>query len=118
MRNSVRTNHQLALLLLLAAAFLLGACVKLPRHTRLTSNQMTHEIARREAGRAAVAPVNINTASADELARLPGIGKGLAERIVSYRKEQGRFRRAEHLIMVPGISERRFRAMRALITVE
>jgi competence protein ComEA len=67
---------------------------------------------------ATAALVNINTASPDELERLPGIGKALAARIVSYRREQGRFRRVEHLLIVPGISERRFRAMRAQLIVE
>jgi competence protein ComEA len=62
--------------------------------------------------------ININTASAGELEKLPGIGKGLSARIIAYRKEYGRFRRPEHLMMVRGISARRFRAMQALITAE
>ena len=61
---------------------------------------------------------NINTASAKELEKLPGIGKGLAERIIEHREKHGPFRRAEHLLIVRGISDRRFRAMRDLITVE
>jgi competence ComEA-like helix-hairpin-helix protein len=63
-------------------------------------------------------PININTASAKELEGLPGIGKGLAERIIEHREKHGPFRRAEHLIIVHGISDRRFRALRDLITVE
>jgi competence protein ComEA len=55
--------------------------------------------------------INLNEASAAELEKLPGIGKGLSERIIAYRKEYGRFRRAEHLMMVRGISTRRFRAI-------
>jgi competence protein ComEA len=62
--------------------------------------------------------LNINTASAEELERLPGIGKGLAERIIDHRAKFGPFRRPEHLIIVRGISDRRFRALRDLITVE
>jgi len=62
--------------------------------------------------------LNLNTASAQELERLPGIGKGLAERIVKHREEYGAFRRPEHLIIVRGISDRRLRALRDLITVE
>ena len=62
--------------------------------------------------------ININTASAKELEALPGIGKGLAERIVEHREQYGPFRRAEHLMMVRGISDTRFRALRHLITVE
>ena len=62
--------------------------------------------------------VNINTASPEELERLPGIGKALAARIVAHRQQYGRFRRTEHLIMVRGISDRRFRGLRAQVTVE
>jgi competence protein ComEA len=62
--------------------------------------------------------ININTASAKELEDLPGIGKGLAERIIQQRHKYGPFRRAEHLIIVRGISDRRFRALRDLVTVD
>jgi competence protein ComEA len=62
--------------------------------------------------------ININTASAQELEKLPAIGKGLAERIVDHREKYGPFRRPEHLIIVRGISDKRFRALRDLITVE
>jgi competence protein ComEA len=53
-----------------------------------------------------------------ELEKLPGIGKGLAERIIDHREKFGPFRRTEHLIIVRGFSDRRFRALRDLITVE
>ena len=62
--------------------------------------------------------ININTASEKALEQLPGIGKGLAERIVDHRGKYGPFRRPEHLIIVRGISDRRFRMLRDLITVE
>ena len=59
--------------------------------------------------------ININTASPEELEKLPGVGKVIAERIVAQRKQYGPFRRAEHLMMVRGISDRKFREMRAMI---
>jgi competence protein ComEA len=62
--------------------------------------------------------ININIAPARELERLPGIGQGLAERIISHRERFGPFRRPEHLIIVRGISDKRFRALRDLITVQ
>ena len=62
--------------------------------------------------------ININTASAKELEELPGIGKGLAARIVEHRQRYGPFARPEHLIMVRGISEHRFQAIRDQITVD
>jgi competence ComEA-like helix-hairpin-helix protein len=66
----------------------------------------------------APARININTASAGELETLPGIGMGLAERIIEHREKFGPFRRPEHLIIVRGISDKRFRALQDLITVE
>ena len=59
--------------------------------------------------------VDINTASPEELEKLPGIGRGLAARIIAHREQYGRFRRVEHFIMVRGLGERRFRKVRALI---
>ena len=63
-------------------------------------------------------PLNINLAPVSELEKLPGVGKVIAERIVTYRLENGPFRRAEHLMMVRGISDSKFRSMQALIVVE
>jgi competence protein ComEA len=114
MRDSALENRLLAKLLLLAVAFLFAACVKLPRHTSLTSSPMSSPVL----ATASTPLVNINTASPDELERLPGIGKALAARIVAHRQQYGRFRRAEHLMMVRGISDRRFRSLRAQLTVE
>ncbi|MGH9905008.1 MAG: ComEA family DNA-binding protein, partial [Pyrinomonadaceae bacterium] len=62
--------------------------------------------------------INVNTAAAIELEKLPGIGPRLAERIVAYRQEHGPFRRVEHLMMVRGISDRKFRKIRQSVTVE
>lgn len=62
--------------------------------------------------------ININTASRAELEKLPGIGAGLAARIIAHREQFGAFRRAEHLIVVRGISERRFLALREFVTAE
>jgi competence protein ComEA len=47
--------------------------------------------------------VDVNTASAEELAALPGIGPSLAGRIVAWRARNGRFRSPEALEQVPGI---------------
>jgi competence protein ComEA len=62
--------------------------------------------------------VNINTASPAELEQLPGVGKVIAERIVAQREQYGPFRRAEHLMMVRGISDRKFREIRSMILAE
>ena len=60
--------------------------------------------------------VNINTASAGELEELLGIGPILAERIVEYRRENGRFRYVYELMDIPGIDENTYLALRDRIT--
>ena len=62
--------------------------------------------------------VNINTAAAEELTALPGVGEALAERIIAYREEHGRFREAEELLEVKGIGESKFAEMKDWIILE
>jgi competence ComEA-like helix-hairpin-helix protein len=62
--------------------------------------------------------ININSASAQEMEQLPGVGKVIAERIIAYREQYGRFRRPEELLMVNGVSDKKFRAIQALIVVD
>lgn len=94
-----------------------SACVKLPRQRAGVVRSLTTF----EAAHAAPAPVspriNINTASRAELERLPGIGAGLAARIIEHRERHGAFRRVEHLIIVRGISQRRFETLRPFVTI-
>lgn len=64
------------------------------------------------------AKVNINTASANELAeKLTGIGPVLAERIVDYRKTNGGFKQIEDLKNVNGIGDKRFEDLKNSICV-
>ena len=62
--------------------------------------------------------VNINTALASELETLPGVGKVIAERIVIYREQYGRFRRPEEVLMVSGVSDKKYRAIQSMIVVQ
>lgn len=106
----------LFLVLSLGSGFLFAGCVKRP--TRATNLVAVTEPALLQSFPNKPELININTASEQELEKLPGIGKGLAERIIEHREKYGPFRRAEHLIIVRGISDKRFRALRELITVE
>ncbi len=60
-------------------------------------------------------PINLNTASQEELRELPGIGEKLAERIMAYRKTHGRFRSVEDLREVKGIGKKRMERLRPLV---
>jgi competence ComEA-like helix-hairpin-helix protein len=60
--------------------------------------------------------VNINTASAAELAYLPRIGAKVAERIIAYRKEKP-FSRTEELMEVKGIGEKLFLTLKPYVAV-
>jgi competence ComEA-like helix-hairpin-helix protein len=62
--------------------------------------------------------ININTASPDELQRIPHVGEKLASKIVEHRELNGPFRRVEHLMLIPGISDKRFRKIRPMVRVE
>lgn len=62
--------------------------------------------------------VNINRASLDELEKLPFVGEGFARKIIEHREKYGNFRRAEHLLLIEGISDRKFRQIREKIKVE
>lgn len=61
--------------------------------------------------------VNLNTASAQELDSLPGIGKAIAQAIVEYREQKGVFQTIQQVMEVEGIGEKTFEAIRDLITV-
>jgi len=61
--------------------------------------------------------ININTASAADLEKLPQIGPKIAQRIIDYRKESGGFKRIEDLMKVKGIGEKTFDRLKDLITV-
>lgn len=62
-------------------------------------------------------PLDINTATAEELTELPGIGPELAARIVEHRTAHGPFAAVEEILEVPGIGEGKLEAIEERITV-
>ena len=62
--------------------------------------------------------VNLNTATVEELIKLPGVGEVMARRIIEYRGRHGSFRRAEEIIIIEGFSEQKYRALAGIICVE
>ena len=61
--------------------------------------------------------VDLNTSTAKELQQLPGIGKGLAKRIVEYRTTNGPFKSVEELIQVRGIGKKTFAKMKERLVI-
>jgi len=95
----------------LAAVVSDGMQVVIPSITE-ADNSMQQEKREREG------LVNINTASAEELCKLPGIGESRARDILAYRKEQGDFGSIEDIMQVSGIKEGMFLKFKDMIYVE
>ncbi len=63
------------------------------------------------------AKININTAGKDQLMELPRIGDKMSDRIIQYRKENGKFKKTEDIMKVKGIGEKTFKNFEDKITV-
>lgn len=66
---------------------------------------------------AAGGPIDLNTATVDQLESLPGVGPSIAAAIVEHRERSGPFRSVDDLLDVPGIGPARLDALRELVTV-
>ncbi|MGB0037163.1 MAG: helix-hairpin-helix domain-containing protein [Candidatus Acidiferrales bacterium] len=62
-------------------------------------------------------PIELNTATIEQLEQLPGIGPGTAKAIVRFREKSGPFERVEDLLAIRGISKARLEKLRPFITV-
>jgi comEA protein len=62
-------------------------------------------------------PVNINTATSEELQQVPGIGPATAEKILQMRKSYGAFKSVDDLLAIRGLGTKRLEKMRKYLTV-
>jgi competence protein ComEA len=85
--------------------------------TLLPVRPLAHQTGSSQAATAQTPPVNLNTATAADLEKLPGIGPATAARIVEYRQKNGAFKKAEELMNVQGIGEKTFLKLKSLVTV-
>jgi competence protein ComEA len=74
-------------------------------------------VALAEAKPAPTGKVNINTASAEQLTVLPGVGPALAAKIVEHRQKAGSFKTTQELMNVRGIGEKNFAKIQSYLTV-
>jgi competence ComEA-like helix-hairpin-helix protein len=88
------------------------------RSNRQTSKQPANRAFIEQERKRAQPCINLNTATSEQLQLLPGIGSNLAGKIIDYRQRHGPFRRPEQIIIIEGISERKYRAISELICIE
>ncbi|MBQ7613997.1 MAG: helix-hairpin-helix domain-containing protein [Butyrivibrio sp.] len=109
----------------LAAKLTDGVKLQIPTVTDTASKGLLPEIDSFDAASDALAAdgsgagglVNINTASKEQLTSLPGIGDGIAGKIIKYREDNGAFKKAEDIMNVSGIKEKLFSKIKDYITV-
>ena len=101
----------------LVAALLLG-CLPLLSQPVLAADKPATKPAATAAEAAEAGKINLNTASADELASLKGIGEKKAQAIVDHREKQGKFTSVDQLTDVSGIGPATLEANRDMIIVK
>ncbi|SRR6266851_2868442 len=62
-------------------------------------------------------PININTATSEELQQVPGIGPVTADKILQMRKSYGAFKSVDDLLAIKGLGKKRLEKMRKYLTV-
>ncbi len=125
------TKNEQRVVLFLTAAFFCGALIRAVRddahplpdaaepgiQVQLHAPEPPRKIAGGGGGRPA-AGVNLNSAGAAELIRVPGIGPVMAGRILAYRRESGRFRSVDELIRVRGVGPRTLEKIRPYLRID
>lgn len=114
--------HPMILITCVFAALLIGFFVGRNFHSAPVQIQSvtappTEIVAEAETKPEETGPLNINTATVEQLMELPGIGEIYATRIVEFRTENGPFESVGALIHVPGIGEKRLESIWDLVTV-
>ncbi len=66
----------------------------------------------KKSNKAATGKININTANAEELAQIPGVGPVTAKNIIAYRKKNGKFKSTKDLLNVKGIGDKTMTKMK------
>ena len=101
-----------SLLILLAALALCGSSPTLAQTAAKPGKALKPAVAA-----ASTEIINLNTATAAQIATLPGIGPKTAELIVQYRQKQNGYKKVEEIMNVRGVGEKSFLKIKSRITV-
>lgn len=104
-----------------AAGAAAGAANESAKDTAKETVKETTKGSTHKAAKKSVPPsqkVNLNTAEASELARLPGVGTRTALEIITYRNRHGSINNIEELKQIKGIGEKKFDKLKDKVTVE
>jgi comEA protein len=127
------TRSEQRVLLFLSATLIVGAGIRLYQETFPTRRQFDYRSidssfavfreklaadSVRQRGSTSGQALNINTATKEELVALPGIGSTLADRIISFRENEGEFGSVEDLQKVKGISKKKLEKLKPHVTVQ
>jgi len=82
------------------------------------SKKKTPKKSSKKSKKAATGKININTATAKELALIPGIGPVTAKSIIAYRKKNGKFKSTKDLLNVKGIGEKTMKKMKSQLKLK
>ncbi|MBM4161743.1 MAG: ComEA family DNA-binding protein [Ignavibacteria bacterium] len=132
LKNSLAlTVTEQRVILFLAVTFLIGGGIRLYQETVPPRQQIDYRAADStfaalsealnadtlgQQAPTAGQPLNLNTASKNELISLPGVGEVIAERIILFREDEGPFRSVEDLRKIKGISTRKLQQLKPLVT--
>lgn len=96
-----------------------GEQLRIPtkQEMELAGTSQTQPVVEDVGGQSASKGINLNTASAEELVTLKGIGTSRAQAIIAYREEHGGFKDTEELMNISGIGERTYQKLKEEICV-
>ncbi len=95
-----------------------GEKIYIPNLSEESEEENTPESSTSNSSTNAKGKVNINKATATELTSVPGIGASTAQKIITYREENGKFQTIEDVKKVSGIGESNFESMKDFIAVK
>lgn len=131
-RTHIFSRHDIWAILFLLACMLLGGAImiyhkndkKLPPRLLIETVKRSRDIDNPGLSPKADPPksvnikINLNTAPADSLELIPGIGPVYAERITGYRETHGKFKSVKDITRVNGIGPKRLKEIEKYLTVE